>query len=392
MRSRRIKLAALRPVKRRLAVLSRIQKVHSSDVIVVGGGLMGMLVARGLALEGLRTVLLERQRVGQESSWAAAGVLSPLPPWECTHAVSDLVCQSQKRYPALTQTLTEETGIDPEWIQSGLLVLPGADADQGRAVAWGNTQDVAVHKLMGTEIEPALCPDIEKCLWLPSIAQLRPPRLLRALRQSIDRYGVRICEGEAVVRLLGVEEGRIQGVETRQRSHYAHTVIVSAGAWSGTLVEQWLPPGLSIKPIRGQMILFAPGPARLSAVILTGHDYLVPRRDGRILAGSTHEQVGFDKTCTEFARKSLYAMAINLLPRLADAGIEAQWSGLRPGATSEIPLMGPIPQVQGLYLCAGHHRHGVAAAPASAQLMCDLVLGHAPQLDADAYAPCGISP
>ena len=151
--------------------------MQSADVIVVGGGLIGMMTARCLAMEGLSVVLLERGRVGRESSWAAGGALSPLPPWACLRPVMDLVHWSQARYPTLAQALADETGIDPEWIESGLLVTRLGPAEHQEALAWAHAQAAATRDVAEAdmvEIEPGLGPDVGRCVWIHRLLKSAP--------------------------------------------------------------------------------------------------------------------------------------------------------------------------------------------------------------------------
>lgn len=358
-----------------------------SDVIVVGGGLIGMLVARELTLAGVAVTLVERGELGHEASWAGGGILSPLYPWRYPDAVNRLSYWSQGYFPRLAAQLAEETGIDPEWTQSGLVALEPCSDD---VIAWAKRWGSAVECLqpsMLAQLEPQLAAQHQRVQWWPGIAQIRNPRLTKALSRGLALAGVTLRTGEAVTGLVS-EAGRVRGVRTPRERLYADAVVVAAGAWSGELLGP-LAAEWGIEPVRGQMLLFrAPSDLVRHIMLREGH-YLVPRRDGRVLAGSTVEYVGFDRTTTAEARRDLHAAALALVPALADYAVERHWAGLRPGSREGIPLIGPHPEQAGLYMNVGHFRNGVVIGPASARLLVDILLKRAPVVDPRPYAPTG---
>lgn len=345
-----------------------------TEIIVIGAGLIGMMCARELAREGARVTLLERGEAGRESSWAGGGILSPLYPWRYPDAVSVLARWSQQAYPALTEALHAESGIDPERLDSGLLIL---DAEEKAAAqAWSARFAARMELCDGAQVqalEPALGLAVPEALWLPEVGQVRNPRLTRALRGAVLQAGVRLRE-QTEVRALRIQAGRIQGVETDAGFVAAEQVVVAGGAWTaGLLADTGLV--LPVEPVRGQMLLFRARPDLLQRISLYQGRYVIPRRDGRILVGSTLERVGFDKSTTGAARADLHRAALQLVPALADCPVERHWAGLRPGSPSGVPCIGPHPQVAGLYLNVGHYRNGVVLGPASVRLLVDRLLG-----------------
>ncbi|NOY63638.1 MAG: glycine oxidase ThiO [Gammaproteobacteria bacterium] len=350
-----------------------------SDFLVIGGGVIGMLTARELRRAGAEVTLLERQQIGQESSWAGGGILSPLHPWRYADAVTALARWSQQQYPALVDELHDSSGIDPQWLQSGLLFM---DLDeQVHAQQWASRCGVALDVLEGTELlacEPALAKAERRALWMPDIAQVRNPRLLKALRPSLIAQGVTIEEAMPVQRLL-INDHRVQGVETAAGIKKAQQVVVACGAWS----QQLMPSGLAldVEPVRGQMLLFRTPPGTVSRIILKHGYYVIPRSDGRVLVGSTVEYVGYDKATTRQAFDTLRAAATDIVPALADCEIERHWAGLRPGSHDGVPTIARHPDIAGLYVNAGHFRNGVVLGPASARLLSDLALGRTPIVD-----------
>ncbi|MFZ5594346.1 MAG: glycine oxidase ThiO [Pseudomonadota bacterium] len=356
-----------------------------TDCLVIGGGLIGMLTARELARAGMRVKVVERGATGRESSWAGGGILSPLYPWRYPDAVTALAGWSQRIYPALAAELADETGVDPEWTLNGLLML---DADEKTAA-----QVWAERAAMGLEVidrdavlacEPGLGEPPQEALWMPGIAQIRNPRLLRAVRLSLLSAGVEIQEGLDVTGFV-VRDGQIAGVETAGGKIPAGSVVVAAGAWSGRLLAG-LGVELDVAPVRGQMIMFHARPGVVSRIVLSRGRYLIPRRDGRVLAGSTVEYAGFDKSATAEALAQLHQAAVALAPALADYDIERHWAGLRPGSPEGVPFIGEHPRVRGLFVNAGHFRNGVVMGPASARLLADIMQRQAPIADPSLYA------
>ncbi|MBL3600830.1 MAG: glycine oxidase ThiO [gamma proteobacterium endosymbiont of Lamellibrachia anaximandri] len=355
-----------------------------SDCLIIGGGIIGMLTAWELQSTGMRVTLIERRETGRESSWAGGGIVSPLYPWRYADSVTALAGWSQSHYTNLARSLTQDSGIDPEYTQNGLLILePG---DEKRATAWAKETGQTLQLLnepTTRECEPALATTAETAVWMPQVAQIRNPRLVKATRLAITPL-VKIIEDAEVTELL-VRDGRITGIKTGGGRIEADRVVVCAGAWSGRLLQA-MPVAPDIAPVRGQMILFKGQPGDVSRIVLHENRYVIPRRDGRVLVGSTLEHSDFKKTTSNAARDELEKYAIQHFPVLEDAEVEHHWAGLRPGSPHGIPYIGPVPEIKGLYVNSGHYRNGVVLAPASARLMADVILEREPILDPRPYA------
>jgi glycine oxidase len=362
---------------------------RQQQVVIVGGGVIGLLTAFNLASEGQRVVLLDRSGVGQESSWAGGGIVSPLYPWRYSPAVTALAHWSQDFYPQLGERLFAATGIDPQVHVTGLYWLDLDD--QAEALAWAEREgrplravDIsAVHDAV-----PVLGSGFSRAIYMADVANVRNPRLVKSLKTALQTMpNVTLhehCEVSGFIR----DGERVRGVKSSAGEMRGDQVVLAAGAWSGELLGT-LGLELPVEPVKGQMILYKCASDFLSSMVLAKGRYAIPRRDGHILIGSTLEHEGFDKTPTDAALESLKASALELIPALADAELVGHWAGLRPGSPEGIPYIGEVPGFTGLWLNCGHYRNGLVLAPASCRLFVDVMLGREPVIDPAPYAPAG---
>lgn len=341
------------------------------DVIIVGGGIIGMLTARSLQTEGLKVAILDKGRLGGEASWAAGGILSPLNPWQASTAAQSLLDEGRQKFSALAAELKNETDIDTELIQSGMLVLDVAE--QQSALAWAESKnepvDIFTQKALFAK-EPNLSTDFAQALLFPNIQQVRPPNLIAAVRQSLLNRNIRVYESTPVKELL-IEEDKITGVVTQNGKLHANKVIVCSGAWTNSLLQK--PENIDVEPVRGQMLLYKLPEKIISHIILKDKTYVIPRQDGHILSGSTIEHVGFNNQVTQDARQSLQDIAQQLVPQLRNHEPIKQWSALRPGTQRDVPYICKHPNIAGLYLNSGHYRYGIIMSIASARIMTELI-------------------
>jgi len=369
-----------------------------ADCGVIGGGVIGLSIARELACRGLSVVVLAGGVSRDSSSWAAAGILppAPMPADPATYPGATLTAMSDRLQRRWADELRDETGIDNGLRVSGGLHLAGDEA--GLAAIAAEDADWrargARSELIGAadirRIEPALAAAVDAGrvvggLVLADEMQIRPPRHLEAVRASCIRRGVTIREGvEAVA--FETTPGRLAAVHTASGSVHADRWVVAAGAWSQALL-----PGLglavSTKPIRGQIVLVNPGRPVLSRIVNRGLDYLLQREDGRLLVGSTIEDAGFHTLTTPAAIERLLGVLRDLVPSAGDAPVEIAWAGLRPGSGDGLPFIGFVPGFTNAVVAAGHFRAGIHQSTGTAVLVAELLTGARPSLDLAAFAP-----
>lgn len=333
----------------------------NSSVVVVGGGIVGCLTAMQLCKQGHTVTLVERNVVAAqtsgESSWAGAGIAFPLLPWFYQDVVNELALAGARAYPAVSAELFAETGIDPECTRSGMLIQPPFDRQQ--AIAWCQRFGLEV-------IEQG------EDLLIPEVVQIRNPRLLQSLKAWLIKHSVTLREQ---TQLMPLQEGAAavkSWQTTTGETLSADFFVVTSGAWSFELLKQTA-LSLHIKPMRGQMLLYHMAPGLLPHIIYREGFYMLQRRDGHLLAGSSLEDVGFDTGVTENMRQEMLRKAEAILPELKGQPIIKHWSGLRPGTPHNIPTIGRHPQIENLYLNTGHFRYGVTMAPECARRIVTLL-------------------
>ena len=341
-----------------------------SDFLIVGGGVVGLTSARVLLQSGYRVTLIERGKVGREASWAGGGILSPLCPWDYHEAVARLALRGMNSFGEVAAELYASTGIDPEYLRSGMLLLPPFQPELAR-------QWCAQHQfeLRSVKLDEYLPQQQGVGLLLPRVAQVRNPRLLLALRKSVEMLGGIILEQHEVQQLETSGE-RVVALQTAQGKFSADAYIVAAGAWSKVLLGAHA-LGMDIRPIRGQMLLFKFDMPPFQQILLMENLYFIPRRDGHVLVGSTLEDVGFDKSTTVGARDSLLGRVREIFPDWREIMPVQQWAGFRPGSPANIPTIGRHPRLANLYANSGHFRYGVTMSFASAELLLNEIEGRA---------------
>jgi glycine oxidase len=363
----------------------------SSDVVIVGGGVIGLSIAEALARAGLPSTVLDRRELGREASWAGAGLIPPVAERVVENPSAALRSWSARLYPDWAAALHAETGIDTGYRRTG-----GVD------VAWTESEDQALRSAAGqwraegiacerlapgdyARVEPALNPELRAVYYLPDRAQVRNPWLLRALMAAVSRHGVRLKPWHSVEG-YSLRGRRIEAVRTSAGELPCGLVIVAAGAWSGPMLQS-IGIRVPTPPLKGQIVLVRGEQPLIGRIVEHGKNYLVPRDDGRVLVGATEDDAGFDTRPTLVDTRGLLDEALRLCPILHKAEVEATWAGLRPGNVDGKPTIGPAPGFDNLIVATGHKRAGLQLAPATAELVADLVLGRPPRLDLGPFRP-----
>ena len=352
---------------------------RTSDVLVVGGGLVGCALSRELASRGLEVTVVERGQPGEEASWAAAGLLSPQSDARAPGPFFDLSIESRTMYPEWTRELENETKVPVGYRRTGILRCAFSEAESEQMSSrflWQRRAGFELAEWTREEIEASfegrIAREVVGGILFAEDGVVDSRLLVRALALSAERLGVRILAGTEALKFR-VAQGACRGVETSTGPIDAGCVIDAAGAWAA--FDSALPAPVPVEPVRGQIVaLRMPGRA-LPSVVETDDVYLVPRPDGTVLAGATIERVGFQKEVTAGAVHALAGAAIRLVPVLARARFLEAWSGLRPGTPDGLPLLGRTAAVRDLFFAAGHYRNGVLLAPVTARVIADLVAG-----------------
>lgn len=348
------------------------------DVIVIGGGVVGLSTAWRLAGQGLKVRVLEQGQFGQESSWAGAGILPPGNPEFASTEEARLRAASHVLWDDWSSALQEESGIDNGYIRCGGLELRRIDESsslESEIAAWraeGVVVEVpGIEELRSTF--PAIHPEISHGYVLPELGQVRNPRHLKALLTACELRGVDLRCGVPVVEFK-MQKERVVSVRAPGEEHCGNEFVVAGGAWTTSLLRLAGYPEFKIEPVRGQIVLLEARPLAFRCVIQNGLRYLVPRVDGKILIGSTEEKVGFDKKTTAEGVAGLVKFACSLVPGLANAKFERAWAGLRPYAANGIPFLNRVPGKANLIVAAGHFRSGLQLSPISADIVARLIL------------------
>ncbi len=364
-----------------------------SNVVILGGGVIGMTTAYLLARAGVPSIVLDQSDLGKESSWAGAGILPFSDPTHAATPIEQLRAMSVSRFAAFSEELRERTGIDNGYRRSGGLEFVNAD-DPAAEEEWqaGTTHATMLDEAAAMRLEPALNRGLGPVRHLPEMAQVRNPRHMEALVAACSTIPgpdgwplVDLRPGVGVTSLLR-DENRIEAVATTHGVVEGETFLVATGAWTATLMRP-LGWSLPLEPVRGQIVLLNPGPPLIRHILLCGSRYLVPRAEGRILVGSTEEYAGFHKQTTAAGVQGLLELATRLVPDLARAQVEKTWAGLRPGSRDGLPYLGRVGDFDNLFLAAGHFRSGLQLSIGTGLVMADMIQGKEPEIDMTPFSP-----
>jgi glycine oxidase len=350
-----------------------------SDVLIIGGGVIGLAIAREIRRRGIAKItILERGKIGQESSFAAAGMLAPNAETEKKDDFSEFCAESLSLYPDFAGEIHAETGVDIELDRNGTLYLAFTEKDVreiSRRYEWQKRAGLRVEHLSARETlqaEPFVTPDVRESLFFPNDWQVENRRLLQGLRKYAELNQIEIVENAEIVNLL-IENNRIIGAETVDEKFFAATVVLATGAWTALIKSEnvVLP---DVKPIRGQMISYQTAKRLFNKVIYSPRGYIVPRADGRILIGATVEDVGFDKSVTDAGTNFLRETSLEISPSLGNLEIHEKWAGLRPAAADGLPILGAFSEVENLFIATAHYRNGILLAPLTAKIIAEKIV------------------
>ncbi|HMT07701.1 MAG TPA: glycine oxidase ThiO [Pyrinomonadaceae bacterium] len=344
-----------------------------AKTVIIGGGVIGLSIARELHKRGHDGItVVDKSTCGEESSWAAGGMLGPQAESDHGGQFYDLCSESRDLYPTLAAELLSETGIDIELDTKGTLYVAFSPIEMERLASRYEVQrarGLTVEMLDAAEIrrrEPFISPDVVGGLFLPNDWQVDNRKLIAALRKYTELNGIEIIEN-CEVRGVKTKDGKVVNIVANDREFDTENIIVCAGAWTSKLGL----PLPEVVPVRGQIICYRTAKRVYEHVIYSLRGYIVPRQDGRVLSGSTSEFVGFSKGVTDDGVATLRAMAEEISPSLASQTPYDSWSGLRPKTADEIPVIGRIDGLTNAFAAIGHYRNGILLAPITANMIAD---------------------
>jgi glycine oxidase len=360
--------------------------------LVIGGGIIGSCIAWRLARENAEVTILERGRLGQEASWAAAGMIAPQAEAQGPGPFFDLCVKAREVFTATMPELRAESGIDPEYDDDGILYVAFDEAESvelRERAKWQSEAGGLAVELSAPEaraIEPALSPDVIYAVHMPADRRTDNRKLTRAFAAAAVAKGAQIHEGVRVTEVMA-KKGRATGLRLDDGKELAADVIVNAaGAWArdirGLEADQ-----VATYPVRGQMLCFEGLRPLAGPSVFSAHGYLVPRRDGRVLAGSTMEDAGYDKRVTLEGIERITRGARKMMPSLGNMPFREAWAGLRPATRDFLPILGASPNAANVFYATGHFRSGILLSALTGEIIADLAFDRTPAINLEPFAP-----
>ncbi len=367
----------------------------SNQVVIVGGGVIGLSIAYHLNEKGIQPILLEKSAFAREASWAGGGFLDLRSASRVDPEFFYFCSKSFHLFPDWCEKLKKESGVDPEFVRSGSLDLAFNEEEESSIRL--------MEKSMGTyeekgswltpkevlKIQPNLSPHLKSAFFVEGTSQIRPPRLGRALLEFLQSKGTQLRDREPAEDFI-LQGSRVTAVKTSKGTLEADQVVLTAGPWTGALCEK-LQFSIPTQPIRGQAILFKDDPGLVKHILFTGLGknfvYMVPRLDGRLFVGSTLENAGFEKAVTPEGEEKLQRGARFLCPHLTPDRVEYRWSGLRTGSVDGWPYLGRLPGLENVWLATGHYTHGLLQSAITGRLMAQALTGEKTDLSLEPFAP-----
>jgi glycine oxidase len=360
--------------------------------LVIGGGVIGGAVAWRLASEGIAVTVLERGRAGQEASWAAAGLVGPQGEADEPGPFFELCLAGKRAFDASVERLAKDSGVDPEYDHHGILHVAFTEGERRELVERGRWQRAAggeVQELSQREalkLAPALSPEIIYAIHLPTNWRVENRKLTQAYLAAAVNKGAEIREGVRV-EAITVVDGRASGVVIQGGAAFeADLLINAAGSWASD-IRGLEADRIRFFPVRGQIICFEARPGMLAPSLFSKRGILIPRRDGRLLAGSIFEEAGYNKSVTLGGMQHIVRAAHELVPSLAELPFREAWAGLRPATDDLLPVIGPSPSVPNVFYACGHFRSGILLSALTGEVIADLVKGRRPKVDIGPFLP-----
>jgi glycine oxidase len=359
------------------------------DVIIVGGGIIGLAAARELSLKGHSVLVLDRGNARDATSWAAAGMLAPQSEADSRNPFFDLCLASAQLYREWANHLHEESDVDPEYADSGLIFLASTDHDLCRlrkSVEWQKAAGLAAELIAADDVrrlEPALTLPVAGAALMMQESHVTPRHVLDALNESCRLKGVEIRAGVHVVEVLSAN-GRVSGVRTSTERLEARCVVIASGVHTPEI--DGLLPTIPLVPRKGQILSLISERPVFKHMIRWEHAYMVQRRNGDLVVGASNEDAGFDRSITPAGIGGLLNRAVQMSESLAALPIHEMWTGLRPATPDGLPIIGKS-AVEGLIYATGHYRNGILLAPVTAACVAALVENRPAPVALDACSP-----
>lgn len=359
---------------------------RNSEVVILGGGVIGCSIAYHLRKAGVEVLVVEKQEVAAEASSAAAGLLSPFGSLTGPGPFTDLVLASWLRAPELMPLLEEESGVQVEYKRlGGLHIATTSDeieALRQQMVAWKQLGAEAAW-LTGDEVrerEPLLGADVKAAVFVEGEASIKAPAVTRAYAEAARRLGARFALSTEVTSIV-LSDSRVSGVKTAQGETIGcQQLVIAAGAWSARCGE-WLGLTIPVSPMRGQILALRQPEPPLQHIVFGEDVYFSPKFDGTIVVGATVEQAGFDKSLTAGGIAWLLSSALHMAPALEHAVLERMWTGLRPWSKDRRPILGKAPGWENVILATGHSGMGFELSAITGKTIAELITtGQTPAL------------
>lgn len=360
-------------------------------IAIIGAGITGLLSALECVEQGIQIELFDQHIAGSEASWAGGGILSPMYPWRYPDAVNALAQPAKDIYHTWNEKLKPLTGIDFEIHNTGLLIFDEKDFKVGASYGLNTHQPMQYAKQLNQtdilKINRQISPTFKQALFFPHLSNIRNPKLLQSLIFYLKQHPLVRWHEHTQISQFHIQQKHLQHMTDQNGQHYmADHFVICTGAWSHQFSQQ-LGIDIPVQPVQGQMLLFKTPQDFLTTMCMNEVMYLIPRKDGHIVCGSSMQHIGFDKRISRQIRDDILKASINMVPALKNFPIIKQWAGLRPSSPTGVPYIGVLPHINNVWLNTGHFRNGLCMAGSSAQLLRQLILKQPLSFDPEAYDP-----